>query len=230
MTTRISVVLPVYDREAYVAEALASVLGQSRPPDEVIVVDDGSTDGSIAAVQSLGSPIVRIVRRTNGGIGAARNTGLDHATGDVIAFIDSDDLWEPDKLAMQERILASRPDIALVFTHIVEFLTPEHAKDLAATYRARPRSVPGLTATTCVARRSGIDRIGPFDTGLRVGEFVDWLSRARDLGLQSLTLPETLARRRVHGRNTVLRESNRDYLLALKRNLDRRRAKAAHGG
>jgi glycosyltransferase involved in cell wall biosynthesis len=226
---RISVVLPVYNRARYVGEAIASVLGQILPPDELIVVDDGSTDDSVAVVERHAGPGVRILRRTNGGIGAARNSGLRAATGDLIAFIDSDDVWQHDKLARQSRVLQEHADVQLVFGHLVEFLSPERADELAGTLRIAHDPVPGMIATTLLVRRDALERVGLFDESLRVGEFIEWMARARDLGLVSHVLPEVVARRRVHGDNTVLTRGNADYLRMIKSTLDRRR-RAAHAG
>ncbi len=221
--SRVSVVLPMYNRAAYVAEAIASVYAQTSPVADVVVVDDGSTDESVAVVERVARPGLSIVRQSNRGIGAARNRGIAAATGDWIAFIDSDDLWEPDKLARQ--LAAGAGDGAdLVFGHLVEFLSPERAADLAGTLRVATSPVPGLIASTLLARRAAIERIGPFDERLRVGEFVEWMSRARDLGLGIRMIDQTVARRRVHGGNTVLTRSNADYLRAIKMTLDRRRA------
>jgi glycosyltransferase involved in cell wall biosynthesis len=225
---RVSVVLPVYNRAHYVGEAIESVLGQTVPPAELIVVDDGSTDDSVAVVEGFARPEIRVLRQPNGGIGSARNAGLRAVTGELVAFIDSDDLWERDKLELQVGALRGRDDVQLVFGHLVEFLSPDRAEELHGSLQVRTDPVPGLIATTLLARRIAVERIGPFDERLRVGELVDWMARARDLGLASLTLPQTVARRRIHGGNTVLTRSNTDYLRAIKSMLDRRRA--AHGG
>lgn len=226
---RVSVVLPVYDRERYVGEAIESVLGQTYPVHELIVVDDGSTDGSVAVAERHARRGVTILRRANGGIGAARNTGIAAVTGDLVAFIDSDDVWLPDKLARQVDVLRADDGVQLVFGHLVEFLSPDREAELAGTLRLALDPVPGLCATTLLVRHDALRRIGPFDEALRVGEFIDWMARARDLGLTSRVLPETVARRRVHGGNTVLTRSNADYLRMIKSTLDRRR-RAAHGG
>lgn len=225
---RVSVVLPVYNRAHYVGEAIESVLAQTLPPDELIVVDDGSTDDSVAVVERFARPEIRVLRQPNGGIGSARNAGLRAVTGELVAFIDSDDLWERDKLALQVEAMRASDDVQLVFGHLVEFLSPDRAGELA-TLRVSADPVPGLIATTLLVRGTAAARIGPFDEGLRVGEFVEWMARANDLGLASRMLPETVARRRFHGGNTVLTRSNSDYLRAIKSTLDRRR-RAAHGG
>ena len=226
---RISVVLPVFNRAPYVGEAIESVLGQTRPPDELIVVDDGSTDDTAAVVERWARPSLRIVRQENRGIGGARNSGLREVTGDLVAFIDSDDLWERDKLERQAAAMRDGGDVQLVFGHLVEFLSPERADELGASLRVSTDPVPGLIATTLLVRRAAAERIGPFDERLRVGEFVEWMARARDLGLATRMLPEVVARRRVHGGNTVLTRPNTDYLRAIKSTLDRRRRAAGAG-
>jgi len=226
---RISVVLPVYNRATYVGEAIASVLAQTLPPDELIVIDDGSTDESLAVVEGFARPGLHVIRQENAGIGAARNRGLAAATGELIAFIDSDDLWERDKLELQVDALRERDDVQLVFGHMVEFLSPDRAAELSGLLRVRTDPVPGLIATTLLARRAAVERIGPFDVALRVGEFAEWMARAHDLGLASRMLPQIVARRRIHGGNTVLTGANADYLRAIKSTLDRRR-RAANAG
>lgn len=221
--------MPVYNRARYVGEAIASVLSQTQPPDELVVVDDGSTDDSLAVVERFARPGLRVVRRENGGIGAARNTGLDAVTGELVAFIDSDDVWERDKLERQVRVLVEDGAMQLVFGHLVEFLSPERAEELRGSLRVATEPVPGLIATTLLVRRTAVERIGPFDESLRLGEFVEWMARARDLGLASHMLPEVVARRRIHGDNTVLTRPGADYLRAIKSMLDRRRKAASAG-
>jgi glycosyltransferase involved in cell wall biosynthesis len=229
-SARVSVVLPVYNRAAYVGDAIASVLGQTRPPAELVVVDDGSTDESFEVVQSFARPGLHVVRQENGGIGAARNRGLDLATGELIAFIDSDDLWEPGKLELQVRAMGESDDVQLVFGHLIEFLSPDRAAELAGRIRVADRPLPGVIASTLLVRRSAVERIGRFDQSLRVGEFIEWMARAHDLALASRMLPDVVARRRIHGDNTVLTRANTDYLRVVKATLDRRRARAAHAG
>jgi glycosyltransferase involved in cell wall biosynthesis len=97
---KISVIIPLFNGEAYIAEALGSVLAQQRPADEIIVVDDGSTDGGAAIVERIGaSGIVKLIRKPNGGQSSARNLGIKHSTGDLIALLDQDDVWYPNHLA-----------------------------------------------------------------------------------------------------------------------------------
>jgi len=108
----VSVAIPVFNGQATVAEAVRSVLSQTYRNLEVIVVDDGSTDGTWDILASFGSSI-RAIRQPNAGIAAARNAGLAAAQGELMALMDSDDLCEPERLAAQVRFLAERPDVVL---------------------------------------------------------------------------------------------------------------------
>lgn len=111
----VSVIIPTYNRAHTLAEAIDSVLAQSRPAAEIIVVDDGSTDGSAELLAGYGDRI-RYLRQDNAGVGAARNRGLAAASGDYIALLDSDDHWHPDKLAVQVDILERLPRVALLYS------------------------------------------------------------------------------------------------------------------
>jgi glycosyltransferase involved in cell wall biosynthesis len=189
----ISVVIPAYNRERTVLTAIRSVLWQTLPPTEVIVVDDGSTDSTTAVVEALAEPKVRLIRQQNGGISAARNSGIEAAMGDWVAFQDSDDEWLPTKLERQFACLAespSPPDVVYCGMII------SGALDTAATNGtapARRRIVyhpdPSITAAsgqmlptllrtnpistqTLVARRETLHKAGLFDTNMK--SLVDW--------------------------------------------------------
>jgi glycosyltransferase involved in cell wall biosynthesis len=114
----ISVVVPAYNAAAFLAEALASVRAQTRPAAEVIVVDNGSTDASQAIAQKAGARVLRLERP---GVSAARNAGIRAATQPWIAFLDADDLWEPDKLASQWQAVKACPHVSTVITDFTEF-------------------------------------------------------------------------------------------------------------
>ena len=113
----ISVIIPTYNRAHLIGQTIDSVLNQVRPPDEIIVVDDGSTDDTAEIVSSYDSR-VRYIRQANcGSPGAVRNKGAAEAKGDCIAFIDSDDLWLPDKLEKQMALLEASPELAMVWAY-----------------------------------------------------------------------------------------------------------------
>jgi len=219
----VSVVVPAYDAERYVGEALESVLSQSPRPGEVIVVDDGSADAT-ASVAS-GFPGVRVVRQANAGAAAARNAGLAIAAGGLLAFLDADDLWTAGKLEAQLRALED-PDVDLVFGHAEHFLSPDAAGDVAGRFRVPEGALPGYSSCAMLARREAFLRAGPFDATFRCGEFVEWYARARDAGLRSRMLEQVVMRRRVHDANggILRRDARSDYARLLKESLDRRRA------
>jgi glycosyltransferase involved in cell wall biosynthesis len=113
----VSVVIPTYNRAHLIGRALDSVLGQVEPGDEVIVIDDGSSDNTKDVVESYGDK-VRFVRITNSGAGAARNRGIREAKNALVAFLDSDDEWMAGKLALQRKLMAARPDVLFCFSDI----------------------------------------------------------------------------------------------------------------
>lgn len=112
---RVSVVVPCYNGEAYLERTLQSALDQTLPPREVIVVDDGSTDGSATVAQRFGS-LVKVIRQENAGESRARNVGIEASSGDWVALLDADDVWEPTKLERQAEACTSRPDVVCCHT------------------------------------------------------------------------------------------------------------------
>ncbi len=221
----VSVVIGVFNAERYVAEAIESVLSQDYEPLELIVVDDGSTDGSADVVRRY--PEVTYLHQANGGNGAARNTGIDAASGEFLAFLDADDRFTPGKLALQMRALDAEPELDLVFGHVREFVSPELDEETRGRIRApAPEPMPWTAPNLMLIRRNSFDRVGQFETSVRVGVTVDWFLRAKEAGLRYRVLPETVLERRLHTENNGIREaaSRSQYLAVLKASLDRRRA------
>lgn len=216
---RVSVVIPVFNGKEFLGEAVQSVLSQTRPPDEVVIVNDGSTDDTPAIIDGFGSTVRRIDTR-NVGAPAAFNVGLERATGDWIASIDADDLWTADKLRIQ--CAAAEQNVPLIFGLAVNF----HADGRAEA------AIPGYSRGTMLAERSMFERVGPLDPELRRGDFVDWIARARDLGERHVMLPVIFLRRRLHETNMGRRDRNlrSDYALVAKRALDRRRGAGFNPG
>lgn len=112
----VTAAIPAYNSERFLGDALESVFSQTRPPDECIVVDDGSNDGTADLARSF--PEVRYIRKENGGDGSARNRAIIEASGDLIAFLDSDDVWLPKKLELQLGLMTDRPELAMVYTGV----------------------------------------------------------------------------------------------------------------
>lgn len=227
----ISVMIGVYNAAAYLGEAIESALTQTRAPLEVIVVDDGSTDGSGDVARAFDA--VTVVRQDNAGNGSARNHAARLAKGDLFAFLDADDRFTPDKLELQSRALEADPELEVVFGHVREFVSPELTPDQQALVRTpAPAPMPWTAPNLMLVRRTSFENVGPFAEDLRVGVTVDWYARARDMGLEMAMLPEVLLERRLHLTNNGLRErdSRAQYLHVLKASLDRRRAQAEESG
>lgn len=221
---RLSVIIPAWNPGAYLAEAIASVNAQLGPlaASEIVVVDDGSTDGAPEAAASL--PRVTLVRQAQAGIAAARNRGLAHATGELIAFLDADDLWTPSRLAVQAPLLAAHPD-AIVLGLVEEFTSPELTDAQAAELAPKPGRLEGWLAGAMLVRRATFDRVGPFDPTLPTGETVAWFARAKALGVPVHVAPELVLRRRLHAHNFTRRQaaSRSDYVMLARRLLEARR-------
>ena len=219
--SRVSVVIPAFNAEAYLAEAVASVIEQTTPAAEIIIIDDGSTDGTSNVARSIGP--VTYVRQANAGVAAALNHGARIASGDCIAFLSADDIWRPDKLALQRRALQDAPN-RLVFGHMQHFVSPELTPAQAAGLVCPPEPMPAFSAGTLLTRLDTFRAIGPLNESFAVGEFLDWYGRARDRGTEVIMLDCVLSCRRVHLSNQstkALREKS--YTPVLKALLDRRR-------
>lgn len=221
-TDPVSVVIPAFNAETYLAEAVASVLNQTMPAAEIVVVDDGSTDATAEIARSFAA--VTYVRQDNAGVAAALNHGSRVAGGGLLAFLSADDIWSSDKLALQQRALQSAPG-RLVFGHMEHFLSPELTPAQTSGLVCPPQPMPAFSAGTMLTRLDTFRAIGPLDENFAVGEFLDWYGRARDRGIEVIMLDAVVSRRRVHLGNQstkVLREKS--YAPVLKAMLDRRRS------
>jgi len=189
------------------------------------VVDDGSSDASMEIARAF-EPRVRCYRtQTPGRLGAAHDHGLSVARGELIAFLDHDDLWEPAKLEHQVAALTRSPEIDLVFGQVIQFPSPELPAETAARLRYRSGPLPATVQGTMLAHRKALERVGPFATDLLMGDFMDWLLRAREEGLRTMMLDQVVLRRRLHDASHTVRNRERigQYAEVLKRSLDRRR-------
>jgi glycosyltransferase involved in cell wall biosynthesis len=191
----VSVVIPVYNNEAYIAAAVDSVLAQTRPPTEIIVVDDGSTDGTAAALETHRNRI-KYVYQKNRGEPAARNRGIQESTSEFIAFLDGDDLWRPNKLELQMAYLRLHPNCALVYTDMSTFnetgILDASVKDRLGMFLPSGRIFPALFmralfgSGSVILRKECVGKVGYFDEDLLVGsDYEMWLRVARhfDLGV-----------------------------------------------
>lgn len=224
----VSVVVTCYNREAYLAEALDSILAQRFTSYEVVLVDDGSTDDSARIAAEYAERFHERLRyhcQANQGAAAAKNTGVQLAAGRYLAFLDSDDIWTPDKLEVQLRDAGSRPDIRIRYAHGRQFLSPELEPDQRARLHCPGQPMPAPITGTLLIERTDFLSIGPFRSDLRVGIDIEWNLRARASGLAMATLAEVLLLRRVHPGNSGLaeRDARKQHSAILKEHLDRMR-------
>ena len=228
----VSVVIPVYNGERYLVDAIQSVLDQTYRNFEVIVVDDGSTDGSAAAAKRFGEAI-RYVHQANGGVCKARNAGLAAAQGVYLAFLDQDDLWLPDKLAIQVAYLNDHADIGAVYC---QCRVSEDGVQDAGLYYSRlvgddligiiRGPGPTLLMSTTMFRTDVIRKIGGFDEGIigAGGEDIDLTVRLIEVTRVAF-IPEILATYRIHSMNS----SKNDMVLIKNRGIYLRKCFERHG-
>lgn len=222
----VSVIIPAFNAARYLAEAIESVFTQDYRPLELIVVDDGSTDNTAEVAQSFGDAI-QYIHQPNGGISVALNRGLDAARGEWLAFCAADDRWAEGRLEKQFAAFATNPKPDLAFGYVQNFLSPDFDEKIARRYYCPPDPLPGYSLAAMLLRRSTFERVGRFNTEYKIGEFVDWYARAKELELSSVLLPDIVLWRRLHGDNLSIRSANArgDFSRILKASLDRRRLK-----
>ncbi len=224
----VSVIIPVFNCERFLAEAVESALAQTYRPIEIIVVDDGSTDRSGDVAKGFQDRGVRYYYQPNSGAGAARNKGTNLARGSYIAFLDHDDIWLPDKLTLQMAAFDDDPGLDMIFGLVSQFYYSESDEPPDTTGEPEGGLLRGYYPSAMLIKRESFIHVGPFATHWRVGEFVDWFAKATETGLRSHVVPEVVTRRRIHTTNVGIRErgSQTDYVRILKQALDRRREKS----
>lgn len=215
----VSVVVPVYNGEEFLAEALQSVFAQDYEPIEVLVVNDGSKDRSGEIARSFDG--VRYFEQENRGASAARNVAIAHARGEYVAFADADDVVPPDKLAVQVSYLIEHPEVAATLgrQHWME-APPDAVRDPVWG------DIDGIPLVSMVVRRAVLREVGELDE--EQGGDMDFLVRLRAEGHSFVVLPEIVLHRRYHGGNLV---AGRGLVplppASLKAKLDRERARRA---
>ncbi len=207
----ISAVVAAYQAEDFIAEALESILGQTHPPDEVIVVDDGSTDGTARELERFADRI-RVIKQPNGGCPAAFNTAFRAARGDYVAMCGADDLWEPQKLQWQLEELRANPEIDVLFGHavVVGRVEGEHARPPITGLLDRDVFRDALFRQNCVCapsiviRRSLFERLGPFIEDFGADDYEYWF-RCLRAGANFYYDPRPLMSWRQHDNNLSAR-------------------------
>jgi len=201
MPMRYSVVIPAFNAADTIEETIRSVLAQTIQPEQIIVVDDGSTDGTGDVARRLSS-IVLIVRQDNKGVGGATTTGLSIVETPLVATLDADDLWLPHKMVLQIEHLRLQPECQGVFCFLRTF----------GKGRERGEAEPGWSRTTMLIRTKAALRVGAvIDPPGGRGDMIDWIARAREMGLRFDMIEEVLALRRIRpGSLSYGRDATRD--------------------
>ena len=221
----VSVVIPAYNAEAFIASAIDSVLAQSYRLLEIIVVDDGSTDATARIAESYGAPVT-CFRRENSGPPVARNRGILAAQGEYIGFLDADDLYEPGRIDLQVSKLHHNPGIDIVIGGVIREQLATGPDEPMAFKPMEPDPHTYIALGLCLMRREIFERVGVLEPSLRHCDDWDWMMRARELQVPMLMHDEIVLRVRLHWNNlTRDREQGTYYLsIMMKRSLDRRRA------
>jgi len=216
--------MSIYNRAEYVDEAVRSVLADAGATHELLLVDDGSSDGADAVAAKYADQAV-FLRQRHQGCGAAWNLGLQHATGAYVTFCDSDDLWMPGHTGTLLAALDAEPDVDAVIGVTTEFVSPELDPESLVT-RAPYASSRAPVGGAILARRAVFDLVGPFDETLLQGYWFDWYSRFVDAGVRTAEIDDVVLRRRIHNENSSLVQSEMlgEYARALHASIVRRRA------
>lgn len=214
-----SVIIPAYNAENTIAAAIDSTLTQSIMPQEIIVIDDGSSDKTCEIAFAY-APIVRVISQPNQGPGKATNHGIQLAKEKLLAFLDSDDIWLPHKMEVQLNAFAQQEYISAILSHVEDF------KD-DVLYKTESYAMWGRS--TMLIKTEDAKLIGDIiDFPGNLGDMIDWIKRGQELGLIFHMLPDVLVKRRIridslsYGRSA---EKDRGYIFAVKRALDRMREK-----
>lgn len=219
----VSVIMPVYNGEAYLAEAIESIHLQNYRPLEIILVDDGSTDNTAKLVSGLQGNI-RYFYQPNSGPPAARNRGLRMAHGDVIAFLDCDDLWCENKLRTQLAYFVKDPSLEIVLGY-TQFVRDTSAGKGIRELQKLSGPWPAMSLGSSIMRRNVFGRVGFLDEDQLFGDDCDWFLRAKELGIKMVIHQDVTQFYRRHGANITnqIQVDRKYFILTLKKSLDRRR-------
>jgi len=205
----------------YLQEAFESILYQDFSGFEIIAIDDGSKDGSAQIVKEFNHLPIKLISQENQGAASARNAGIRAARGRFITFLDSDDIWAPNKLSAQLADFHNAGN-KLCFGHIQEFISPDF---LDHKNHFQTRLIPGFSFITLLMLREDFLQIGELDPSFQLAEFIEWFERSKHKGFSAYMSNSVYAYRRIHQGNIGRAKSSnaKQYLKAIKSSLDQRR-------
>jgi glycosyltransferase involved in cell wall biosynthesis len=234
METFVSVIIPVRNGERYLADAIASVLNQNHTPLELVIVDDGSTDGTrdvVADAATHYGTCVHYMHQTWRGPSAARNLGISKARGDVISFLDHDDLWAPQCLPRHLAYLSAHPEIDIVQGLIIQMQrVPAGSAPDEFTFEVSSEPYQFISLSSAVYRKTVFERVGGCDEKLLEGEDADWFIRAWERNVPKAVLEDVMLYYRRHDTNLTTDSGPRLLPRLFKMHLDRLRAGKTDAG
>ena len=198
-TPAVSVIIVVKNGEKYLKQAIESVLAQSHQPSEIFVVDGKSTDRTYQIVKSYQN--IRYIVQTKNGLANARNTGIDNAKGELIAFLDHDDCWPENKLKVQINQFIHQPEIQYSYGRVKQFLEPGCKLRSGYAERLLKESQEGRTPGTLVVRKSLFNQVSNFNSKFIIGCDVEWFTRVKDYKIPFKYTNEILLYKRIHDTN-----------------------------
>lgn len=218
-----SVIVPMRNAAPFVGACLRSVLEQLQPEDEILVVDNGSTDSSVEIVHGLGEPSVHLLAASTPGPSAARNVGLRHARGKYVTFLDADDMWAAERLTLMQSAIAATPGANAAYGRVkiqYEAGIPQLHGDVDGQF------VQNWAIWTYMFERSLVEKVGPFAEELQMGEDTDFILRARRAGMTCAVCDAVVSVYRRHAGNVTndRPEVKRSFMRTLARNAARLRA------
>lgn len=227
---QISVIIPARNYGSFLVETIDSVLCQTYPPEEVIVIDDGSEDNTAEIVRNF-SPDVKYIFLDKRGVGAARNSGVKNSSGEYIAHLDADDIWVPEKLDIQINEFRNNSSLEIAGGMMQPFYDPGMDPAKRKMIYCSETPLPGFSASVLIVKREAFFKVGFYREDLELGQDLDWFIRAREIGLKEKMVEKLLAYRRLHENNSsMIKKNNRiERLRVLKESIDRRRVKEPSG-
>ncbi len=220
----VSVIVPVKNAEAYLKESIESILSQSYEKIELIIVDDGSSDGSLGIANEYADRLVLYPCESKG-VWSARNFGVQVASGEYLAFQDADDIAFRDRIKVQMNYLLSNPEMGIVFGSMVEFQGESSEIVNRLVEELNEIKVKANCPGAMLLTRKAFQKVGEFAETWKIAGFIDWYMRALDLGIKVCDLSDVILARRVHQANSTLVEGSilpQEYLQAVRHGLQRR--------
>jgi glycosyltransferase involved in cell wall biosynthesis len=208
----VSAIISVKNGEQFLAQAIESVLAQDYEPFELLIILGESVDKTEDIARSYEK--AQCIIQSGKGIANANNTGIQYASGSLVAFLSHDDMWKPEKLSTQVKFMMEHPEYEYTTARVKFFLEP--GRNIPSGFRKEllDGDHVGHIMETLMAKKTLFSKVGYFDTELKISEDVDWFSRAIDMKIPTAVVPEVLLLKRVHDTNVSISTSqDNEYLL-----------------